>query len=58
MIALGWSEVHAIQIASHRIEAIVATRYSIRVEHHDDFEYEVLTQGSALLAVHVDYEVE
>ena len=58
MIALGWGEIHAIQIACHRIKTIVATRYSIRVEHHDNFEYEVLTQGSALLTVHVDYQIE
>lgn len=58
VIALRRSQIHSVQVASHRVESIVASRDPVRVEHHDDFEYEVLPQASSLLAVEICDELE
>ena len=49
VVALGRCEVHAIQIAGHRVQTIVPPRDSIRVQNHDYLEDIVLSQTATLL---------
>ena len=42
VIGLGRVQVHSIEVAAHCIQAIVASRNTIGIQHHDDLENVVL----------------
>ena len=43
VVRFGWVEVHAIQVAGHGVQSVVATRDSIGVQHHDHLENKVIS---------------
>ena len=53
VVSLRWCQVHSVEVASHGVQAIVPTGNAVRIEHHDHFEDEILSEAAPLIAPHI-----
>jgi len=50
VVALGRSQVHSIEVASHGVKSVVASGDAVWIQNHNYFEYVVLSQSATLFA--------
>lgn len=50
MVTLGRVKIQSVQVAGHRIESVVTSGDAVWIQDHDDFEDEVLSKATSLVA--------
>ena len=58
IVSLGRVEVHPIQIASHCVQSVIASRDTVWIQHHDDLEDVAFPEALPLFTSHVTEYLE